>query len=74
MSASMHIRSTMPAVLQLVERAALAGDVVVLQVEQLHPGVPERQVVAGAERLEQLVLDHPVDLPVELQRIVLDRA
>ena len=45
----------------------------VLQVEQLHPGVAERQAVALAERLEQLVLDHPVDLAVELQRVVLDR-
>src|SRR6476661_672374 len=32
------------AVLQLVEGTALAGDVVVLEVEQLHPGVTEREV------------------------------
>ena len=29
--------------------------------------------MALAERLDQLVLDHPVDLPVEQQRILLDR-
>ena len=73
MSASVQTRSTMPAILQLVERAAGAGHVVVLQVEQLHPGMAERQVVALPERLEQLVLDHPVDLTIELHRIVLDR-
>ena len=60
------------AVLQLVEQAAVAADVVVLQVDQLHPGVAERQVVALAVRLDELVLDDPVDLAVELERVVLD--
>ena len=38
----------------------------VLQVEQLHAGVPERQFVTFAVGLEQLVLDHPVDFAIEL--------
>ncbi len=46
----------------------------VLEVEQLHPGVAEGQVVAGTKGLEQAVLDHPVDLSIELQWIVLDGA
>ena len=48
------------------------GDVVILEVEQLHAGVPEWQVVAFPELLDQVVLDDPVDLTIELQRIVLD--
>src|SRR3954452_20448627 len=63
-----------PVVLQLVERAALARDVVVLQVEQLHACVTEGQFVTRSERIEEAILDDPVDLAIELERIVLDGA
>src|SRR4051812_3898981 len=63
-----------PVVLELVERAALARDVVVLQVEQLHACVTEGQFVARSERIEEPILDDPVDLAIELERIVLDGA
>ena len=45
----------------------------VLEVEQLHAGMAERQLVASAEGVEEPVLDDPVDLAIQLQRIVLDR-
>ena len=41
-------------------------------VEQLHPGVAEGQVVASPEGLDEPILDDPVDLAVELERVVLD--
>ena len=49
-------------------------DVVVGQVELGDPRVAERQVVLGAVALDQLVLDHPVDLAVDQAQVVgLDR-
>ena len=46
---------------QVVERPG-AGDVVVREVEQRDARVREREVVPLAVRLDQVVLDHPVDL------------
>ena len=62
----------MPVALHPVEEAAVPGDVVVLQVDQLDLGVPIGEVVLRPVRLDQLVLDHPVDLTVQLQRVVLE--
>ena len=56
---------------QVVQRP-VAGDVVVREVDQRDPRVREREVVAVAECLDEVVLDHPVDLGLELQRIVLE--
>src|SRR4029450_2461899 len=60
------------ALLQPVEQPALAVDVVVLQVDEGDLGVAERQVVLGAVGLDQLVLDHPVALAVELEGVGLE--
>jgi hypothetical protein len=57
----------------LVEEAALAVDVVVLQVEQRDLGWLSGRSCLVAVRLDQVVLDHPVALAVELERVVLER-
>ena len=60
------------AVLHAVEEAAVAVDVVVLQVHQGDLRVGERHVVAVAVGLDEAVLDDPVALAVEAERVLLD--
>src|SRR6478609_2574861 len=60
------------ATLHLVEEAAITVDVVVLQIEQRHPRMVQREVVLLAVGLDEAVLDHPVGLAVETERVLLD--
>src|SRR5215208_5782804 len=61
-------------VLEEVVQPALAVDVVVREVELRDARVPQRQVVLGAVALDQLPLDHPVDLTLDEREILrLDR-
>src|SRR5664279_2851160 len=56
---------------QVVERPRPA-DVVVREIEQRDARVRQREVVLLAVRLDEVVLDHPVDLAGELERVRLE--
>ena len=45
----------------------------VLQVEQLDTRIIKFDVVTCAKCLDEPIFDHPVDLSVELQRVIFDR-
>ena len=56
---------------QVVERPFLRH-VVVREVDERDTRVRQREVVAAAVGLDELVLDHPVDLGAELHRVVFE--
>src|SRR5680860_535924 len=63
-----------PAALEQVVQPPVPVNVVVGQVELGYPGVAHREAVLSAVPLDQLPLDHPVDLPLhETQIAGLDR-
>ena len=57
-----------------IEEASVAVDVVILQVDERDPSIAEGEVVTFPVRLDQLVLDDPVEFSVEFERIVLEVA
>ena len=70
MSSSVVIREAQTLALQQVEHAAATLDVVVGQVQLADLRVGELHAVAVLIALEQLALDHPVDLGVDLGEVL----
>ena len=58
--------------LEPIEQAAISVNVVVLQVDQRHPSIGHRQVITCPVLLDQVIFDDPVDLGIQLERIVGD--